>query len=240
MSTSLSEATILVPVNAKEPGEPSSSLIELLGPHTVVVLGYYPVPDQSTTDQLRSQFGEEVTAEIADIASQFEGEGGTVESVVVFTRDRNETIDRVAAEYEADAVLTTGIVDESLDTVLVPLRGDQNLGRIVAFVSLLARNRDTNVTLFNVASSDEDASPGEFILRGASDRLEEDGVDPAHIEWNQVIGDSPSDEIIKTAESYDMLVVGESEPTLRERILGDVTNAIIRQSPRPVLVVRGD
>ncbi len=240
MSTSLSEATILVPLNAKEPGEPSTSLIELLGPHSVVVLGYYPVPDQSATDQLRSQFGEEVTAEVADIASQFKGEGGTVESVVVFTRDRNETIDSVAAEYDADAVLTTGIVDESLDTILVPLRGDQNLGQIVAFISLLARNRDTNVTLFNVAPSEEDAPAGEFILRGASDRLEEDGIASDHIEWKQVISDSPSAEIIKAAADYDLLVVGESEPTLRDRILGAVTNEVIKQSPRPVLVVRGE
>lgn len=240
MSTSLSEATILVPVNAKEPGTPSPSLIKLLGPHSVIVLGYYPVPDQSSTDQLRSQFGEEVTAEVAEIASQFEGEGGSVESVVVFTRDRNETIDNIAAEYEADAVLTTGIVSESLDTILVPLRGDQNLGRIVAFISLLARNRDTNVTLFNVAESEADAPEGEFILRGASDRLEEDGIDPEHIEWKQVIGDSPSTEIIDAAGEYDLLVVGESEPSLRERILGAVTNEVIRQSPRPVLVVRSN
>lgn len=238
MGADLSETTILVPVDASDPGEPSAGVIELLSPHSLVVLGIYPVPDQATTDQLRSQFGEEATAAVEAVADRFAGNGATVETRVVFTHDRSQTIDRIAAEHEVDAVLTAGTLEEQLDRVLVPIRGDDNLERIVAFVGVLMRGSETTVTLFHVADSDEEASRGEFLLRGACDRLEEDGLDPDRIDWQQERDFSPADAIVRTAEEYDLLVVGETKPSLRERLLGDVTSTVVDDSPVPVVVVR--
>lgn len=118
METVVSEATVLVPFDASGPSNPSTDLIELLGPHSVVALGYYPVPDQSTTEQLESQFGEEAREEAESIADQFADHGANVTTVVVFTHDRSTTIEAVAAEYGVDAVLTTGLVEGTLDRVL--------------------------------------------------------------------------------------------------------------------------
>jgi hypothetical protein len=97
MTQSVSEATILVPIDASDPGKPSAALVELLSPHSVVVLGYYPVPDQSSTDQLRSQFGEEAEAKLASIRDRFSKAGADTECTLVFTKDRSKT-DRVATE----------------------------------------------------------------------------------------------------------------------------------------------
>ncbi len=238
MSGTVSEATILVPIDASDPGEPPESLVELLGPHSLVILGYYPVPDQSSTDQLRSQFGEEATDAIEAIADRFARDGDDVESTVVFTRDRSGAIDRAAADHGVDAVLTAATVDGDLDRVLVPLRGEDNLERIVAFVSVLLAGSEAEATLFNVAESADDASQGEFIVRGARDRLAEDVPDPDRLDWRQEVARSSSDGILAAAEEYDLLVVGESQPSLRERILGDVTDRIIEDSPCPVLIVR--
>ncbi len=238
MSQSLSEATILVPIDASDPGDPSADLVELLSPHSLVVLGYYPVPDQSSAEQLRSQFGEEATAAIDEITDRFTQAGADAESLLVFTRDRSKTIDRVAAEHEANAILTTGAVGESLDQILVPMRGDENLDQIIDFVGVILQGSEASVTVFNVASSDKDASRGELIVRGACDRLQEQGIDPDRVNWRQEENGAVSDAIVGTAAEYDLLVVGESKPSLRERILGEVTNRVIDKSPAPVLVVR--
>ncbi|WP_281273014.1 universal stress protein [Halalkalicoccus subterraneus] len=39
-------------------------------------------------------------------------------------------------------------------------------------------------------------------------------------------------------EDYDLVVVSETEPELRERLIGDLTDDLIDRSPKPVLVVR--
>lgn len=238
MATAVSDATILIKVDASDPGDPSEGLLELLGPHKVVVLGYRQVPDQSTSGQLREQFGEQDTAAIEAIADRFVDQGGTVESTVVFTRDPSKTVGRKADEYDADAVLTTGDIGETLERVLVPLRGDETLDRIVAFLAQLLADSTTTVTLFNVPENEEEASTGEFLLRGARDRLIEDGIDPDRVDWRQENAPSAKQGILSAADEYDLLVVGSSEPTLRERVLGDVTNDLVDGSPAPVLIVR--
>ncbi|MES3517461.1 MAG: universal stress protein [Natronomonas sp.] len=238
MSNTLSETTILVPFDASDPGEPSPALVDLLSPHRVVVLGYYPVPDQSSTDQLRDEFGDEANEAAAEIASRFADRGAGADSVVVFTHDRSKTIDRIAAEHGVDAVLTEGPIGEELEQIFVPLRGDGNLESIVSFLEALLTQSTATVTLFNVPEDDEEDARGEFLLRGAQDRLLEAGVDPERVTWEQKRSGSPGAAIVEAAEAYDLIVTGETEPSLRERLLGDVTDRIITQSSHPVLVVR--
>lgn len=231
---------VLVPINAAEREEPPLALVELLSPLRLIVLGYYPVPDQATAEQLRKEYGEEAENAVASVTGRFAEQGADVDSVVVFTRDRTKTIDRVASERGADAVLTAGSIGDSLDRVLVPLRGDENLERIVLFSGDLLLDNDAAVTLFNVAETDEAETQGEFLLRGAVDRLEEHGLDPDRLEWKQERSDSPGAAIAAAAEAYDLLVVGESEPSLTERILGAVTTDVIDKTSHPVLVVRSN
>jgi len=234
----VSEATVLVSVDARDPEEPSDGLIRLLGPHSLVLLGYWQVPDQSTTGQLREQFGEEATATLESLAARFADAGADVTTQVVFTHDWSETVERVATEHDVDALFTEDPFRGELDRVLVPLRGDDNLERIVGFVALLLRESHAEVTLFNVADTEGDAQTGEFILRGACDRLEEEGVDADRLEWRQERADSAQAAIVDAASEYGLIVVGESDPSLRERILGGVTNRVIANSPVPVLIVR--
>ncbi len=240
MSETVSDPMILVPVDASDPGGPSEALVELLSPHRLVVLGYYPVPDQTATDQARSQFGDEATEATEVIADRFAGQGSGADSVVVFTHDRSSTIDSIAAEYDVDAVLTAGHIGDTLDRILVPLRGDDNLDRILGFVGVLLRESDATATIFHVSESDEAASRGELLVRGACDRLEErEGVGPDRVDWRQEAGSgSVTSTISEVAAEYDLLVVGETKPSLTERIVGEVTSRVIEQSSDPLLVVR--
>ncbi len=237
MSEPASATTILIPIDASDPGEPPASLVELLSPLSVVILGYYPVPDQTGTDQLREQVGEDAQSVLSGVSEQFQAAGADVETVLVFTKDRLQTIDRIAAEHEADAVLSAGTVGEELEQILVPLRGDENVKNILEFVTALLESSDATVTFFNVAKPD-DAPRGELIVRGARDRLVESGVESERIDWEQREADSTSAEILDAAAAHDLLIVGESEPSLRKRILGTVPDKVIKASRRPVLVVR--
>jgi nucleotide-binding universal stress UspA family protein len=239
MSESITEPTILVPFDASETGDVPSALVELLSPHQLVVLGYYPVPDQTATDQARAQFGEEATERVDGIAERFAGSGAGAESVLVFTHDRSRTIESVASDYDVDAILTPGHVIDSLNRILVPLRGEGNLERILGFVGVLLHESDATVTMFNVVESDEEASRGELLVRGACDRLTEDeGIDPARTDWRVDREGSPSTTISKASEAYDLLIVGETEPSLADRILGNVTDGLMNKSPDSLLIVR--
>jgi len=229
-------STVLIPINAAAPEKLPVALVELLGLLRVVVVGYYPVPAQASPEQLRADHEAEAAAVVDEAAAQF-ADRTEVDSVVVFTHDRAETVDHIAIEYDADAVLTPGDCDETLTRVLVPVRGDENLDGIVSFVADLMRESDAEATLYNVADDDE-AAHGELLLRGVCDRLEEEGVDRDRIEWRVDRSGSPSDLIVAAAADHDMLVVGESEPSLRERIFGATTGQVVNRVDRPVLVVR--
>jgi len=238
MSDSPERSTVLVPINAAEAETPPVALVELLRPLRLVLLGYYPVPDQAGSEQLRTEHGAEATEVVANVTAQFADYGADVESVVVFTKDRSETIDRVCDEYDVDAVLTAGSVGETLEQVLVPIRGDETLDRIVEFVGDLLRESAATATLYNVADNEDAAARAELVLRGACDRLAEGGIDPNRIDWRQERAESPDDAIVDAAALYDLLVVGESEPSLKDRILGNVTSNVIKRTTNPVLVVR--
>ncbi len=230
------DPTILVPVDVSTPEAPSSDQLALFHPLRVVVLGYYPVPDQASPEQLKEEYESEAIAQVEAVTEQLVG-GGEVEGVVVFTRDREATVDRLVAEYDCDVVFSPGDAD-GVRKVLVPLKGDPNLERIVLFVADLLRENDATVTLYHAVTPDEDASQSEFILRGAADRLAEEGVERARIDWEQSATSSPANEIVALAEEHDLVVIGESAPSLQERILGDVPTRILDRTGQPVLVVR--
>lgn len=231
------DPSILVPIDVSEPVSPNPALVELLHPLRVVLLGYYLVPDQAAPEQLQEKYEAEATETIEQIAEEFTDRGGDVEAVVVFTRDRSTSIDRLATERHCDAILSPGEFRE-IDRILVPLRGNPNLDRIVRVVGEILEGSDAKATLYHAVTPGEDATESEFILRGAADRLAEDGVDRHRISWEQSETDSPASEIVSLAEEHDIVVIGESEPSLRDHILGDIPNRIINRTGRPVLVVR--
>ncbi|QAU12073.1 universal stress protein [Halorubrum sp. BOL3-1] len=230
--------TLVWPTDLTDPTPPPDGLVDLLATHRLVVLGYYPVPDQSTPEQLRADREDEAAGAVASVADAVRERGVDVEETVVFTRDHEETIDRVAAEHGADAVLTPGTVHESITRVFVPVRGDGNLDRIVSFVAGLVTGSDAGVTLYNVTGSEDAASTGEFLLRGAADRLAEEGIDRDRVDWTVERGGDPVGSILGAATDHDLLVIGESEPSLRERILGNAAGELVDAATQPVAVVR--
>jgi nucleotide-binding universal stress UspA family protein len=231
------DSTILVPVDVSGDDPPAQSLIDLCRSVEVVLLGYYPVPDQVTPAQLKQDHESDATATLEAIADEFRTSGIEVTDVLVFTHDREDTIDRVANEYGCDAVLTVGEAGR-IERVLVPVRGDTNLEQIVSLLADVMRTNDVSITFFHSVVEDSDPSHGEFLVRGAVDRLDEAGIDRERIDWQLSDEESPHDEIIELAREYDLLVLGETKPSLRERILGTVPSRVVDEVDRPAFIVR--
>jgi nucleotide-binding universal stress UspA family protein len=229
----IGDLTILVPVDVSTAEPPDLDAIDHLGVVRVVLLGYFPVPDQAEPALVRDQHG----AEAADRLDAIADEHGSPEEVLVFTHDREATIDRIAEEYGCEAVLTAG-PSTGVERVLVPLRGDVNLDRILAVVADLLLAGEETATLFHSVHGDADPSQGELLLMGAVDRLVEHGVDRDRLDWRLSTGGDPATDIVDLGAEYDLVVLGETEPSLRERIIGDVLSGIVDALAVPALIVR--
>lgn len=229
--------TVLVPIDVSSTEAVDTELLEFLSPTRVVLLGWHPVPDQTATSHMQAERGEEAVAVIESIAADLPDEMD-VETTVVFTRDREQSIDRIAEKFDCDVLLVPDGAGR-MERLFVPIRSDINLPKILPIVSVLLETDEVSCTLFHAATEEkEDPGAGDVLLRGAADSLVELGVDPEQIDTKHVVSENPVDELINTAQNHDVIIIGETEPSLVERILGHVPSRIIDESGRPVLVVR--
>ncbi|MEF8853576.1 MAG: universal stress protein [Haloarculaceae archaeon] len=229
----LDGATVLVPVDVSDEVSVSPGVATALDASAVVLLGYYPVPEQAAPAQIKGENEAVADRRLAAFAERFDDPT----RVLVFTGDSDETVARVAGEHGCDAVLTLGTADVGgVARVLVALRGETNLDRIVSVVGALLRESDAEVTLFHAQTEGSDL--GEFVLRGAADRLTEAGVDRDRIDWRLAAAGDPVAEIASLAGEYDLVVLGESKPSLRQRIFGTVPEDVTERIDCPTLVVR--
>ncbi len=228
---------LLVPIDASDPEELPLALVQLIRPMRIVVLGYYPVPDQSAPEQLQEEYQEEATAALEPVVRSFVEEGSEVESVLVFTRDLVQTTDRVANEHGCEGVLVPGHV-ENVNNVLVSLKAEENMFRVLEVVGLMMEAGAPKVTLFHAESVAEETAVSELYLRGATDWLTERGLDRERITWVEPTEENQESDLIDLAGDHDFVVMGEYEPGIRERVVGEMPNRIHDQTGKPVLVVR--
>jgi nucleotide-binding universal stress UspA family protein len=223
---------VLVPVAVLDGESVSLGLMNLLGPVDVTVLGYHVLPEQTPPDQARLQYEERANAALADVAAEFRAAGGDADFRLVFTGDRHQTIERVAAEVEAAAYAISGATGP-VERLLVSLSGDVAVDRIAHFVADLVGERDIGVTLF-VAGEDAPAAPADR-LAAAAETLAAAGVD---VETERAVGVEPFEALIEAVPDHDAVVVGERAPSLRSLVFGAEPERVAAESVGPVLVVR--
>jgi nucleotide-binding universal stress UspA family protein len=221
---------VLVPVEVLEGESVSYGLMDLLGTMDVTVLGYHVLPEQTPADQARQQYEERALSALDDIAAEFREAGGAADSRLVFTHDREQTVDRVTEETAARAYAINGATGD-VERLLVALSDGVVIDRIVDFVAELVGDRDIGVTLF-LASEDETAADR---LQASADRLREAGV---NVSTNRVVSDRPFEALVEAVPGHDAVVVGESAPSLLEFLLGEESERLAAASVGPVLVVR--
>jgi nucleotide-binding universal stress UspA family protein len=227
---------ILVPFELPDADEVPLVLVDTLATMEVVLLGHYGLPEQTPPSVARDQFEDDARAELNDIAQRFEEIGVSVTTRLVFGKAREKTINRVALEEDCDVILTLGDAD-AIAEVLVPLRGEANFDRILSFVSELLIATGASVTLFHTGE-ESDRLPGEEILADATDRLVEAGVDPDRISRQLSAEDDVERSIVNLGDTFDLLVLGETEPSLRDQIFGSRPAQVTAGTDDPAFVVR--
>lgn len=224
---------VLVPVAVLDGKSVSPGLMELLGTVDVTVLGYHVLPEQTPPDQARMQYEERATGALADLAQEFRAAGGSADHRLVFTHNRDQTIDRVAEAVDAGAFAISGITGD-VGSILVSLSGDVAVDRILEFVDELVGDREIAVTLL-LAGTDADAAT-EQLDRSAR-RLREGGISVA----TEFVGDAGAvDALLERVPGHDAIVMGERAPSIASLVFGDEPDRVASGSVGPVIVVRSD
>jgi nucleotide-binding universal stress UspA family protein len=226
------QPTVVVPVQVMEGQSVPPGLAAFLAPVSVVVLGYHVLPEQTPTEQASLQFEDRARAAVDDIAAVFSDEGDGVETRVTFTHDRDDTIERVADEVDAAAVVLSNPVGE-VDELLVALRTAGETERVVDLVGTLAG--DARVRLWGLASDGFDA---ETAVATARDRLVDRGVAAERVETETSATETPVAAVVDRSEGADVIAIGEGGTTLFSQIFGDEGERVADGALAPVVVVR--
>jgi len=232
-----SDSTILVSVDVSTNTQPARSLVDLCRSVDVVLIGYYPDRGQVAPTEVRQDRKSEVASSLREMADTFRDGGVGVTETLAFAYYRQNSIDYAAKKHGCDAVLSLGGA-ERIERILAPIRGETNLKRIVGLLGAAMRDSDAEVTFFHAVTEHGDPGHGEFLIRGAADRLTQAGIDRDRIGWQLSEDASPGDEIVELGAEHDLIVLGETEPSLRDRIFGSVQTRIVDEVDAPTFVVR--
>lgn len=229
--------TVLVPIKVLEGESIPDGIPDLLSGAHVFLLGYHIVPEQTATGQAQMQFEERASNRLDKFQELFETAGATVEHRLVFTHEGQKTIDRMIYEHECEAVLVPSATADVSD-VLVAVRGTVGIDRIARVVAALFAGRDIGITLVHILQHDETDDDAKLLLEGFTTNLEDLGVDPAKIEYRVLHDDKPIDALVDAAESYDAIIMGESDPSLVTFVFGLRAEQVAERFLGPVLIVQ--
>lgn len=222
---------VIVPVAILEGESVAAGLMNLLSTVDVTVLGYHVLPEQTPAGQARMQYEDRAKKALEDIAQEFRKAGGKADYRLVFTQDRNKTLQRVAEENQARAYAITAATG-TVDRILLPLSGDVAHERLFDFVSDLIGDRDIGVTVLFVTGEE---AVGEQTLDDAAEYLRSRGIE---VESKLVLDKRPVEALVEALPNHDAVVMGEQAPSLQSFLFGDVTERIAAETVGPVLVVR--
>ena len=97
----------------------------------------------------------------------------------------------------------------------------------------------TNVTLLHVLQEEETEAGVQADLFGpVVEQLAAQGVETDLVERRVVTTDDPADTIVEAAAHHDLVVLGETQPSVRSVLFGTVPERIVQAVDLPVVVVR--
>jgi hypothetical protein len=229
--------SILVPIRVLEGESVPEGVPELLANAHVVLLGYHVIPEQTAPGQAQMQFEDRANDRLDEYEEMFEERGATVERQLVFTHNGQKTIDRMTTEHDCMAALVPNATRQ-VEDVLVAVRGAVGIDRIARVVAGLFGDMDVSVTLYHVADEDETDDDVGTLLDGLVDRLGDLGMDTATIETRVDRDRRALDALIETADEFDTVVMGESDPSLATFVFGLPADQVADRFLGPVLVVQ--
>jgi len=189
---------------------------------------------------IRDEHEEECRATLQAQAERFEQQGIRTEWSLIFDHDRVEARHQIARDDGADAVLLPGGAN-TLGKVLVAARRTQNVEKKMSTL-LNTVDRDDLISLDLIHIADETVPEGEKegkrILTEMKSVLEELGVPSVQIEQEVRTGDDVAFELNRASRDYDLLVLGETEQDIGDKIFGPVAEYVVDDRDVPVLITR--
>lgn len=229
--------TILLPVRVLEGESLPEGVPALLAEAHVVLLGYHEIPEQTAPGQARMQFEERAVARLDELEGLLEAAGATVERRLVFTHDGQQTIDRTIYEQDCLAVLDPEAT-AAIEEVLVAVRGSIGLERLARTVGGLFGAADARITLYHVVEPEASEAEGEELLSDLGRALRDRGVDADRIFTRIEVDGDPATAIGDAGRSADVVVMGESDPSLATLVFGMPSEQVAQRFHGPVLVVQ--
>lgn len=229
---------VLVAVDVPRPEQISPLLIEMYRPLKVCLLGTFVVPEQTAPLQAREQFGDEAGASLEEVADAFREAGVEVETRLVFTPDVYETVERTAVEEECHAILLAKPAYR-IERILAALRPGPLATRMIHFLAELLCDTDYRATLLYVLEEDgqpeESRSELNLLQR---ELLSRECVSGESVEARLETGVDREEAVASAVRGHDVVIIGETEPSVREAIFGDFSRRLADDTDTPVIVVR--
>lgn len=76
------------------------------------------------------------------------------------------------------------------------------------------------------------------MLRGLAARLSELGINQDKIEWEQSTDKPHHDVILERVSDFDFVVLSETNPTIRERVFGNLQSKLADKTDKSLLTIR--
>lgn len=232
--------TVLVFVTFPEPKFPTVGFLNHLAYPDVELVGCYSLGDDRSVRDVQTEDEEELTTELQKQAERFEQRGARTEYDLIFDEDPVEARHRISRSEDIDAILLPGET-HTLGKVLIASRHTQNAEQKMAkLLNIVDRDDLISVGLVHIADPDdpEGEAKGERVLNEMTSILTGEGIPPVQINRELRRGEDVSFELNKAARNYDLVVLGETQQDLGDRIFGPVGEYIIDKNDVPVLIVR--
>lgn len=227
---------LLVPLEVLEGETVAGPLVEFLTPAEVVLLGYHVLPEQTPAEQASMQFEDRAQAAVEDIAELFREAGREVETRVAFTHDRDQTLERVADEVGATAVVLPNPTGEIQD-VLVPIRGAIDGDRLADLVATLLAGTTGSVTLWGIAGGVADFD-AEGAVERTAESLVDRGLPESQVATETTTAEFPVGAIVDRSDEFDLIVMGAGGEGVFAPLFGDPSERVAEGAVAPVIVVR--
>jgi len=230
---------ILVPFELPDPEPLSQVLIDDLSSLEIVLLGHYKLPEQTPANSAREQFDEGAEQTLEELAAPFREAGASVETRLVFGKDRAAAIDQIAIEEDCAAELDPAPTD-GIERILVPIPDVAEFSRLPEFVRVLNEDSTQEITIFHVVEGEESRERGERIVSETREGMVDAGFDPEKVDTLVVEGSEHDKQIIRVADEYEAVVMYQASSRLGDRIFGSLPDRIAKQTGDPVIIVRRD
>lgn len=228
----MTKQKIIVPVDVLGGETVQPALATLLKDYNVVLVGIHVLPEQTAPGQAKEQFEEQAVNKLEQIAGVFEEAEVSVESKnMVFTHDRNTTINRQVRENDAVGYVIPNPV-ESTDDVLVTYQNnasDDSIRNILSVANnLFSKSQNIEVVVFGGVAEEEE------------ERVRNAGFDMDYVTVSTTEALDNIGKVSRKGSDYDIVCMLEQSQSLHRLIFGDEEYRVARNSINPVVVVKSE